>query len=113
MIPNLAALLREHRWIILLSLVFLALGVLRLNDLSLYTDSTRYVIWGTSFAHARGFVDKTQPDPERYVVNAPLYSVLIAPVLLDMSRKIKKKKRNGNSPIPLCFARRVCTGTGW
>jgi tetratricopeptide (TPR) repeat protein/4-amino-4-deoxy-L-arabinose transferase-like glycosyltransferase len=82
MTSHLARLLREHRWIILLSLVFLALGVLRLNDLSLYTDSTRYVIWGTSFAHARGFVDATQPDPERYVVNAPLYSVLIAPALL-------------------------------
>jgi tetratricopeptide (TPR) repeat protein/4-amino-4-deoxy-L-arabinose transferase-like glycosyltransferase len=82
MTSNLARYLRENRWIILLSLVFLALGVLRLNDLSLYTDSTRYVIWGTSFAHARGFVDDTQPDPERYVVNAPLYSVLIAPVLL-------------------------------
>ena len=82
MTSHLVRLLREHRWIILLSLVFLALGVLRLNDLSLYTDSTRYVIWGTSFAHARGFVDATQPDPERYVVNAPLYSVLIAPALL-------------------------------
>jgi tetratricopeptide (TPR) repeat protein/4-amino-4-deoxy-L-arabinose transferase-like glycosyltransferase len=82
MTSHLAKLLREHRWIILLSLVFLALGVLRLNDLSLYTDSTRYVIWGTSFAHAKGFVDDTQPEPERYVVNAPLYSVLIAPALL-------------------------------
>ena len=82
MTSHLIRLLREHRWIILLSLVFLAFGVLRLNDLSLYTDSTRYVIWGTSFAHARGFVDATQPDPERYVVNAPLYSVLIAPALL-------------------------------
>lgn len=82
MASHAAGLLREHRWIILLSLVFFALGVLRLNDLSLYTDSTRYVIWGTSFAHAEGFVDATQPDPERYVVNAPLLSVLTAPALL-------------------------------
>lgn len=79
---NLARHVREHRWIVFLCLVFLTLGTLRLNDLSLFTDSTRYVIWGTSFAHAKGFIDDTQPDPERYVVNAPLYSVLISPALL-------------------------------
>jgi hypothetical protein len=61
---------------------FFIFGLLRLNDTSLYTDSTRYVIWGTSFSHAKGFVDNTQPDPEHYVVNAPLYSVVLAPVLL-------------------------------
>jgi tetratricopeptide (TPR) repeat protein len=61
---------------------FVILGFLRLNDTSLYTDSTRYVIWGTSFSHARGFIDDTQPDPERYVLNAPLYSVVLAPILL-------------------------------
>lgn len=68
--------------LVLICLGFIAFGFLRLNDTSLYTDSTRYVIWGTSFSHARGFVDNTQPDPERYVVNAPLYSVVLAPVLL-------------------------------
>jgi tetratricopeptide (TPR) repeat protein/4-amino-4-deoxy-L-arabinose transferase-like glycosyltransferase len=82
MTSTLARIAREHRWIIFLCLVFMILGALRLNDLSLYTDSTRYVIWGTSFAHAKGFVDNTQPDPEWYVVNAPLYSVLISPPLL-------------------------------
>lgn len=61
---------------------FAVLGVLRLNDTSLYTDSTRYVIWGTSVSHLKGFVDDTQPDPERYVVNAPFYSVVLAPILL-------------------------------
>lgn len=79
---KLASLIREHRWLVLLSLAYLAFGTLRLNDLSLYTDSTRYVIWGTSFAHAKGFVDDTQPDPERYVVNAPFFSVVLSPVLL-------------------------------
>ena len=73
---------REHRVLVLLSVAYLLLGALRLNDLSLYTDSTRYVIWGTSFAHANGFVDETQPEPERYVVNAPFFSVLLSPVLL-------------------------------
>ena len=79
---KLAPLIREHRWLVLLTLAYLLFGTLRLNDLSLYTDSTRYVIWGTSFAHAKGFVDDTQPDPERYVVNAPFFSVVLSPVLL-------------------------------
>ncbi len=71
-----------HIFLALTCLSFVVLGLLRLNDTSLYTDSTRYVIWGTSFSHLKGFVDDTQPDPERYVVNAPLYSVVLAPILL-------------------------------
>ena len=73
---------KVHVLLALTCLGFVIFGYLRLNDTSLYTDSTRYVIWGTSFGHAKGFVDNTQPDPERYVVNAPLYSVVLAPVLL-------------------------------
>ena len=73
---------KPHIFLILACFSFVTLGILRLNDTSLYTDSTRYVIWGTSFSHGRGFVDDTQPDAERYVVNAPLYSVVLAPVLL-------------------------------
>jgi len=72
----------EHRWLIILCLAFLGLGIVRLNDLSLYTDSTRYVIWGDSFAHLKGLVDDTQPEPERYIVNAPLYAVLLSPALV-------------------------------
>jgi tetratricopeptide (TPR) repeat protein len=71
-----------HRWLITLCLIFLVLGIFRLNDLSLYTDSTRYVIWGNSFAHLKGLVDDTQPEPERYIVNAPLYAVLLSPALI-------------------------------
>ncbi|HVN48775.1 MAG TPA: glycosyltransferase family 39 protein [Bacteroidota bacterium] len=62
--------------------VFFFLGIARLNDLSLYTDSTRYLAWGNSIAHGQGFVDDTQPVPEYYVVNAPLYSIVLAPVLI-------------------------------
>jgi tetratricopeptide (TPR) repeat protein len=62
--------------------LFVLLGVARTNDLSLYTDSTRYLIWGNSVAHAKGFVDDTQPVPEHYIVNAPFYAVFLAPVLL-------------------------------
>jgi tetratricopeptide (TPR) repeat protein/4-amino-4-deoxy-L-arabinose transferase-like glycosyltransferase len=75
------ALLKSHLGIILLVVVFVVLGVLRLNDLSFYTpDSCRYLVWGNSLAHGKGFVDDTQPVPERFVINAPLYAVLISPV---------------------------------
>ena len=62
--------------------LFILLGVARTNDLSLYTDSTRYLVWGNSVAQAKGFVDDTQPVPEYYIVNAPFYAVFLAPVLL-------------------------------
>src|SRR5258706_3196452 len=49
--------------------------------MSVYTpDSCRYVVVGNSLAHGRGWVDDTQPDPERFMINPPLYSLLIAPV---------------------------------
>ena len=64
-----------------IAVLFFLLGILRLNDLSLYTDSTRYLAWGNSIAHGNGFVDDTQPVPEYYVVNAPFYSAVLAPVL--------------------------------
>ncbi len=54
-------------------------GLLRLNDLSLYTDSTRYLLWAQSLGEFSGWVDNTQPVPEAYVVNAPLYPLLVAP----------------------------------
>jgi tetratricopeptide (TPR) repeat protein len=79
---NFISMIRGHRALAFMVLLYVLFGILRLNDLSLYTDSTRYVIWGTSLAHAKGFEDDTQPDPERYVVNAPFYSVVLSPVLL-------------------------------
>ena len=64
----------------LLCALFFSLGILRLNTLSLYNpDSTRYLIWGNSIAHGRGYVDNTQTDADRYVIHAPLYAFLIAP----------------------------------
>ncbi len=63
--------------------LFVALGGLRINDLFLYTpDSARYLIWGNSLARGQGYLDDTQPAPLRYVVHAPLYPALIAPVEL-------------------------------
>lgn len=60
--------------------LFLTAGFLRLNDRSLYSDSTRYLIWGNSIASGNGFLDGTRPNPSRFVMNAPLYAVLLAPV---------------------------------
>src|SRR6267154_1765915 len=81
MIAHLFSNLKNHAGLIFICLLFIAAGILRLNDLSLYTpDSTRYVIWGSTLAEGKGFIDVTQPDQDRFVVHAPLYAVLIAPV---------------------------------
>lgn len=62
--------------------IFLVLAILNLNSLLLYTpDSARYLIWGNSLASFCGFLDATEVEVARYVVHAPLYSILIAPVL--------------------------------
>ncbi|MEP0823235.1 MAG: hypothetical protein HRF44_10345, partial [Ignavibacterium sp.] len=47
--------------------LFLTAGFLRLNDRSLYSDSTRYLIWGNSIASGNGFLDDTRPNPSRFV----------------------------------------------
>ena len=71
----------SYRALLVLCSLFLLAGILRLNDLSIYTpDSSKYLIWGNSLAHGKGFTDDTQPSVDRFVVNAPLYAVLIAPV---------------------------------
>lgn len=73
--------LRDHRYLLLICILFAFLGFLRLNDLSLLNpDSARYLIIGNSLAHGKGFVDDTQPDPDRFVVHAPLYPIITAPV---------------------------------
>ncbi len=69
----------ERLSLALLLSTFAVAGWLRLNDLSLYTDSTRYVIWAESLSRGQGWNDATQPEPEAYVVNAPFYPVLIVP----------------------------------
>ena len=74
---------RPGRWEVLaaacLAACFFLAGLARMNDLSLYTDSTRYLIWGNSLAQGDGFVDRTLPEPTRFVMNAPLYPVLLVP----------------------------------
>src|SRR6059036_2430665 len=65
----------------LVCLIFVVLGLLRLNEASSYTpDSTRYLIWGNSLAHGQGIVDNTGPMPDRFVVHMPLYAFILAPL---------------------------------
>ena len=80
-----------RRWEIvgigLIALCFALGGLMRLNDLSLYTDSTRYLLWANSLADGNGFLDTSSPEPTRFVMNAPLYPVLLVPsqVLFPLS----------------------------
>ncbi|HEX9614545.1 MAG TPA: hypothetical protein VGA55_03535, partial [Bacteroidota bacterium] len=79
---------KKQFWVLVALMgVFFAAGLFRLNDLSLSTDSTRYLIWGNSLAHFDGYVDDTRPVPTRFVMNAPLYPLLLVPVeaVLPMS----------------------------
>lgn len=91
-LEQLRVLITSHGLLLFAVLLFLALGLARTNDLSLYTDSTRYLIWGNSFAQGKGFVDDTQPIAERYVVNAPLYAAFLAPVLLIVPLSVAAAK---------------------
>lgn len=73
-------LIRDYRlW--LLCAAFFSLSVWVVNDCILYTpDSARYVIWAQSLAAFDGFHDATSPEATRYVVHAPLYPILLAPL---------------------------------
>ncbi len=75
--------LRHWRVPIVVCALFFAMGFVRMNDTSVYTpDSCRYVILGTSLAHGEGWVDATKPVPERFMINPPLYSLLLVPAEL-------------------------------
>ena len=66
-------------WI--LSGIFLAFSIWLVNDCLLYTpDSARYLIWAKSLASFHGFTDASAPEATRYVVHAPLYPLLLAPL---------------------------------
>jgi tetratricopeptide (TPR) repeat protein len=66
---------------IILCATFVVAGSFVINDLSIYTpDSARYLVWANSLASFDGYKDGTLPEPQRYVIHAPLYSALLAPV---------------------------------
>jgi len=73
--------LKQYSWNLAVVVVFLIICTLCLNNIIIYTpDSARYVTWAKSIAFFKGFYDDTNPDPSRYVVHAPLYPVLLAPL---------------------------------
>lgn len=72
--------LRDPRVWALCGLFFL-IGGFSLNDVMIYSpDSARYLVWANSLARFEGFLDRSVADPVRYVVHAPLYSILLAPM---------------------------------
>jgi len=74
-------------WLIVAA--FVLVGVLSLNDTMLYTpDCPRYLIWARSLAAFEGFKDISNPDPTQYVVHAPLYPILLAPLAWAFSNII-------------------------
>lgn len=72
--------MKSYIGIIVICVMFFLIGLLCLNEILLYTpDSARYIIWANSLANFEGFKDSSGPEPSRYVVHAPLYSVFLAP----------------------------------
>lgn len=66
-------------WFICAAFIFV--GILSLNNAMLYTpDGPRYLIWAKSLAAFEGFKDTSNPEPLRYVIHAPLYSLILAPL---------------------------------
>ncbi len=78
----------ESRWrfvldrrLWLLCAVFFVVSAWNVNDSILYTpDSARYLAWAQSLSSFDGYHDTTSPESTRYVVHAPLYSCLLAPL---------------------------------
>jgi tetratricopeptide (TPR) repeat protein/4-amino-4-deoxy-L-arabinose transferase-like glycosyltransferase len=74
-------------------LVFIASAVMCLNETMLYSpDSVNYMGWAHSLSRLEGFRTSMGPEPERYVFNAPLYPVLLAPAALAFPLSIPAAK---------------------
>jgi 4-amino-4-deoxy-L-arabinose transferase-like glycosyltransferase len=52
----------------------------------------RYLVWAESLSQGKGFIDETVPEPTRYVLHAPLYSVLLAPSQLFVNLSVVSAK---------------------
>src|ERR1041385_6571343 len=63
--------------------VFVFSGLAAITDVNLYTpDSTRYLVWAKSLSSFSGYRDFTGPETHRYVLNAPLYALLLTPAAI-------------------------------
>lgn len=81
--------IKEKVIIISIIIIYLIFSYLSVNNLNLYTpDSTRYYIWAQSLSNFEGFKDETLPEPKSYVIHAPLYSLLVAPVAIFFPNNI-------------------------
>src|SRR5258706_2584401 len=68
---------------IVVAALFVFSGLAAITDVNLYTpDSTRYLVWAKSLASMSGLRDVTGPEAHRYVLNAPLYSLMLAPAAI-------------------------------
>ena len=66
-----------------LCVVFAAGAAALLNETMIYSpDSAHYLAWARSLASLDGWRVALGPEPFRYVFNAPLYPLLLAPVAL-------------------------------
>ncbi len=78
-VPFLRRLLNVRLWLICGG--FLAVGVLALNEKMMYSpDSARYLLWAKSLAAFNGFTNASGPEPVRYVIHAPFYPLMLAPL---------------------------------
>ncbi|HUI64224.1 MAG TPA: glycosyltransferase family 39 protein, partial [Bacteroidota bacterium] len=74
----------RNDWILLglLCALFVTECALVLNDTIMYSpDSVNYLVWAQSLAALKGFTNDLGPSAEHYVFNAPLYPLLLAPVV--------------------------------
>jgi tetratricopeptide (TPR) repeat protein len=74
-------------------ILFLVFCSLCLNETMMYSpDSVNYLGWAHSLARLEGFRNSMGPEPERYVFNAPLYPLLLAPAALAFPLSILAAK---------------------
>ncbi len=79
--------------LVLLCILFFAAGLISLNTMIVYNpDSARYLVWANSLAKFSGYMDASGPELSRYVVHAPLYSMLLAPSQMICSNSIAAGK---------------------
>ena len=85
--------IRQYYKIGCVCFLFFLMGLPSLNQMIVYTpDSARYFVWANSLARFEGFKDDTNPEPSRYLVHAPLYSIILAPVELLFPRSVVAAK---------------------
>lgn len=80
----------KSNWVVFLIIIlYIFLAYCALNNLHLYTpDSARYYLWSQSLSSFEGFKDNSLPEPKKYVIHAPLYSVLLSPVAIIFPENI-------------------------